>query len=186
MKATLVKKNITAVKNIAYKYRHQHGFSLLEVTVVFFIFGITSILCVYFYSNTKNNNQAKIITNKIKDNLIFAKHYAIKNNTNIFICPSSNFINCDNHWEAGYIIYRKASAINNTSNKNTIVAKCIFKNLSTFTLNLYMFGNSSINHNNILAISKDGTTYNNGHFLYSDSTGSKNVYWNKQLRFYIK
>lgn len=178
--------NITAARNIANniikikkyfpKYlktqEHSKAYSLIECLIILFIFSIIVAISSYSFILHRDNMDKKLTLEKLSNTLLFAKHYAIKNNKNIYICGSENFQNCAENWSKGIII----ADLNNTLIK-------IIKLNAKGKLQLKIFAP----YENKIYISNNGTTINNGHFKYSNYMNSGEasyIYWNNRLKIH--
>lgn len=88
----------------------QHGVTLLEMMVTL---AIAAILLMAVAPNvqsilTKNKVSAEI--NEVSGILQFARYTAIDEQTTAVVCPSSDFTNCSNDWNAAKMVFIDANA----------------------------------------------------------------------------
>lgn len=159
-------------------YLKVFGFSLLEISTCIFLTGIILLSIIYPLKSRLCNLQYQNIFTEIKNVMLYAKHYAINNDTSVVICGSNDLKHCSNSWNDGYIVYDKF-------NKKILKSYKFLAKKTSFDLNLFAFGKTSYYGKVFrLIINNDGTTENNGHFIYlAKNKISHNLYWNKQLRF---
>lgn len=102
------------------------GFTLIELIVGITILGILSSVALPSFMNMiQNNRQASVINAFIAD-LHFARSEAIKRNSSISLCKSSNGTGCDistdNNWNRGWIVFDDTNS-NGVANANEVVLR---------------------------------------------------------------
>jgi type IV fimbrial biogenesis protein FimT len=96
--------------------RKQRGFTLVELAIAVLILGILGGWAVPAIKNLFMNNSMVSATNSLVADITYARSEAIKRNSAVTICPSTDQANCSgtSDWSTGWIIFWD-------SNKNQVV-----------------------------------------------------------------
>lgn len=81
----------------------QSGVTLVELLIVIVVMAILTALAVPSFRTMVINNQVRSFTNNLYASLLLARSEAIKRNTNVTVCASSNGTSCTGSWSAGWI-----------------------------------------------------------------------------------
>lgn len=84
-----------------------HAFTLVEMLIAVVIAAIILALAIPAFTSFIQNNYSVSISNNLVSALKFARSEAIKRNAPVTICATldSNFTNCGNSWNLGWIIF---------------------------------------------------------------------------------
>lgn len=98
------------------------GFSLIELMITLSIFGILVAIVTPSFSRLVAGNTISSVRDNLISSLNFAKTEAIRLNTNVSVCPSSNGTSCLNSedWSQGWIVYQDTGA-GKTSTVGTVL-----------------------------------------------------------------
>lgn len=141
------------------------GILLIELLVYTVVIIISLILVANYYFNTPQQHKNLLALQKLGDALHLARSAAIKNNSNVSICPSYDLRTCNEQWTNDLIIFN-----------DLVILHHIKLQFSAGTLNF--FGKK--NTNKIIFL-PSGLTNNNGHFCIENNC----LYINKAGKIYL-
>jgi len=102
------------MKSLNTHYRVNKGLSLVETLVSMAILVILLSLAAPSYKSSIESNRRTTYANQLLEDLTLARSEAIKRNTTVTVCPSSNGTNCSGteDWVAGWMVFVDNSPIN--------------------------------------------------------------------------
>jgi len=81
------------------------GFTVLELMIALAIAGVLLSLSVPSFTASIQNNRLVTQVNELNTSLSMARTEAIKRNSNITVCKSSNGTSCTGNWHDGRIVF---------------------------------------------------------------------------------
>ena len=153
---------------------NKYGFTLIELMVTLAVLGILAMIAIPSLTSMIRDNRQTSQINTFLSNIHLARSEAIKRNTPVTLCKSSDQSSCDttsgNYWEQGWIVFvdsngdgQKAAAaepilkISTGLNHQTLRATTSYTNSLTF------------NHRGL------NKAYTSGLFSLCDERGASNA-----------
>lgn len=146
------------------KYNNLRSILFIELLVYIVLIIVSLISAASYYCKSPQKHKNLLALKKLGDALKLARSLAITTNSDVGICSSSDFLNCNDNWGNDLIIFN-----------DLVVLHHITLQFSTGTLKF--FGKQNIKKINFLP---SGLTNNNGHFcidshcLYINKAGRIN------------
>lgn len=84
--------------------RRQRGFTLIELMIAVAITGILAMVAVPAFNDAMLRSRLSSITNTFVSSAQLARSEAIKRNTRVDLCASSDGSTCTGDWEDGWIV----------------------------------------------------------------------------------
>lgn len=81
-----------------------HGFTLVELVISIAVIGILAAIAAPNFQDALLSSRLRANANKLLSSIYLARGEAIKRNTVITLCASSNGTSCTGSWENGWII----------------------------------------------------------------------------------
>lgn len=94
-----------------------HGFTLVELVISIAVIGILAAIAAPNFQDALLSSRLRANANKLLSSIYLARGEAIKRNTVITLCASSNGTSCTGSWENGWIILSGTTLI---STQNSI------------------------------------------------------------------
>lgn len=86
------------------KFKSVTGITLIELMITIAIAGILISLAAPNFRSSIQNNRMVTEVNELHASLNYGRSEAIKRNSNVTICPSSNGVTCSGSWKDGWIV----------------------------------------------------------------------------------
>ncbi|MCG8535648.1 MAG: GspH/FimT family pseudopilin [Pseudomonadales bacterium] len=83
----------------------KNGFSLIELMMAILVLSIVISLGAPSFSGSIQNNRIKSQSNAMNGAISFVRTEAVKRNSSVSMCASSNQSSCTGNWEQGWIIF---------------------------------------------------------------------------------
>jgi type IV fimbrial biogenesis protein FimT len=81
------------------------GFTLVEMMITVMVMAILLAIAVPSFRNMVINNQVRTFGYNLYSSLLLSRSEAIKRNTNVTVCASSNGTSCTGSWSQGWITF---------------------------------------------------------------------------------
>lgn len=105
MRAALIQPSCYRVQKSTMNSKTLHGFSLVEMMVIISILGILSAIAIPSFSEIILSTKLRSYANSLVGNAFLARGEAIKHNTPVTLCVSTNGTSCaTGGWEQGWIV----------------------------------------------------------------------------------
>ncbi|MDZ4730042.1 MAG: GspH/FimT family pseudopilin [Xanthomonadales bacterium] len=100
-------------------FKKSSGVTLIELLVVLAIAAILAQLALPDFRDILQNNRSAARINELQTSLTFARSEAIKRNTPVMLCKSTNGTSCQDSvdaWQTGWIVFADANGNDNADN----------------------------------------------------------------------
>lgn len=88
-----------------------HGFTLIELLITIAIAGILAVIAVPAFQDVGLNSKLNSLANNFVASAHLARSEAIKQNSTVTLCASSNGTSCTGAWNDGWVILAGGSVI---------------------------------------------------------------------------
>ena len=99
----------TGHNTVTRRSRIQQGFTLIELMVTIAIVGVLLVAVLPTLSNTIDGNKVSAESRKMMSTIAFSRSEAVKRNTFVTVCKSSNATSCetgtDADWHDGWLVF---------------------------------------------------------------------------------
>ena len=99
------------------------GVTFIELLLALAVLGVLLILCTSSISNLFTQQQIKGQTQRLFHTLQYARAEAIKQNRQIMVCPTLDFIRCADDWSKGYMVFNSEKILLVQQNMHPIPIK---------------------------------------------------------------
>jgi len=143
------------------------GLTLIEVMITLAIAGILIATAAPSMREFIQNNRSATQINELQATLSLARSEAIKRNTGITVCRSSNGTSCTGNWQDGWIVFIDSNfdgAVDTNTDPLRVHGGLVEGNSLRFTQTRVSYANSGLTR-----------TGSNGIFIHCDSRGAQNA-----------
>ncbi len=147
------------------------GLTLVELMITLAIAGILIATAAPSMREFIQNNRSATQINELQATLNLARSEAIKRNTGITVCKSSNGSSCSGDWQDGWIVFIDSNFDGAVDDSNFDDASPLRVHGGLVTGNTLRFTQTRISYANT-GLANSGT---NGIFIHCDSRGAENA-----------